>query len=111
MEHQELSNQFRRVGASYRELPTDELLGELKHLQNWARGFMNDAAKVKDDEHLMASGLMVIFPFVMELVDALLPKLEVLYGIHAVESQDNAVRQQVFTLVEGILKSKLNLET
>lgn len=111
MDHQELSNEFRRVGASYRDLPTDELLGELKHLQHWARGFMNDASKVEDDDHLMASGLMIIFPFVMELVDALLPKLEVLYGIHAIESKDNDVRKQVFNLVEGILKSKLNLET
>lgn len=106
MDKNELLEGFHRVGASYRALPTDELLGELKHLQNWARGFMAQAVKA-DDKHLVGDGLVIVLPFVMELIDALLPKLEVLYGIHAIDAKDDgAVRKQVVEVLQTILNAR-----
>ena len=103
---EELKAGFERIGASYRALPTDELLGELKHLQRWTQDFVAEASK-HPDKHLVGSGLLITMPFLMEALEALYPKLEVLFGIHPTDAKDNGMaRKQVVDILTRILSER-----
>lgn len=104
MKKNEFKDAYARLQATYRSLPTDELLGELKNVGMWAKGFMRDN---QDDKELTSQGLVLMFPFVMEILEALYPKLEVLYGIHATSPKDEgATRKQMVNTLLMLFEEK-----
>lgn len=107
MDPDQLKDEISRLGAQYRSLPTDELLGELRNIQDWVRSFLSEAQE-DGNIKLGQQGLMLVVPFMFEIMDALYPKLEVLYGIHPITPKDGGkTRGQMVKTMMALFEKKV----